>query len=216
MAPIFVNDSGENSIVVVPGANMHITVDDINEKENIIKDSKVIMCSNEIEQTATLQALKLAKKHKVRSLFNFAPMQKYLANELLQASDVLIVNESEAEALTESPVGSHDEVKQAISKLLTMGCNTAIITLGADGAMFASRSNSEVVHVPGQKVEPVDTTGAGDAFCGSLGFFLSSMPSLSLQECIRRANVVASFSVQRVGTQTSYLTHQELPQELFS
>ncbi|XP_033733694.1 ribokinase-like [Pecten maximus] len=216
VAPICVNQEGQNSIVIVAGANLLLTGDDIRAAEDVVKESKIIICQLEIPAQSTLTALKLAKKHNVMSIFNPAPAQSGLANELFTECDIICANETEAEILTGLPVKTKEEAFKATLALLDKGCRVVILTLGLMGSVFASKENLTPKHVPAQSVAAVDTTGAGDAFVGALAYYLSNEPSLTLEKIIQRSTVVASISVQSPGTQTSFPWKKDLPTELFS
>nr|CAD7452469.1 unnamed protein product [Timema tahoe] len=104
---------------------------------------------------------------------------------------------------------------QAVVKLLDMGCNKVILTLGHQGAVFATQEDRTPIHVYSPKMKAVDTTGAGDMFIGALGYYLAYHPLLPLKEVVRRSCEVASISVLRLGTQSSFPSREELPASLF-
>nr|XP_033325626.1 ribokinase-like [Megalopta genalis] len=107
-------------------------------------------------------------------------------------------------------------VQKAIDKLLDRGCNTVVLTLGELGAAFASKECRTATVIPNAKiVQPVDTTGAGDAFLGALAYFKAYHPALPMNECIRRACVIATESVLKLGTHNSFPTRDNLSPELF-
>lgn len=214
VAPIFVNDSGENSIVVVKGANDYLTEECVESAKDLIQNSKILLCNLEIDPKATLHALKMAKSFNIRSLFNMAPATTGL-EDYFQYCDILVVNESEAEIITGMQVPGVQEAKTAAKSILQKGCQVVIVTLGENGAVVMSKADDEAVHIPTPKVQAMDTTGAGDAFCGSLAVFLSTKPELGLQESVYRANRIAGITVQSPGTQTSYPHWKDLPPELF-
>lgn len=215
VAPIFVNDSGENSIVVVKGANDYLTIESVESAKDMIQKSKILLCNLEIDPKVTLHALKMAKASNLRSLFNMAPATTGL-EDYFQYCDILVVNESEAEIITGMQVPGVQEAKTAAKSILQKGCQVVMVTLGENGAVVISTSDDEAVHIPTPKVQAMDTTGAGDAFCGSLAVFLSTKPELGLQESVYRANRIAGITVQSPGTQTSYPHWKDLPPELFS
>lgn len=214
VASIAVDDSGQNSIIIVAGANMHLSEADIAAAESIIKDAKVLICQLEISPASTLAALRLAKKHKVTSILNPAPAVSVLDAEMYELCDIFCPNETEASILTGLQVESVEDAQTAVNVLLDRGCGTVIITLGSQGAVFATLDDRTAVHVAAEKVDPVDTTGAGDAFIGGLAYYLAKY-NIDLKESIRRAGLIASRSVLSAGTQTSYPRANELPDELF-
>ncbi|XP_060552419.1 ribokinase-like isoform X1 [Ruditapes philippinarum] len=214
-APICVNESGQNSIVIIPGANLLLDEHDLVSAEKVISGSKVMLCQLEINPKITLEALKMGRKHGVQTILNPAPAIP-LDKEFYSYTDVLCPNESEAELLLGIPVKTIDDAKLAARKLHDVGCRDVIVTLGEMGCVVMEGNTSNVVHLPAPKVEALDTTGAGDSFIGSLAYFLATRPELGLVESARRAIQIASVSVQHAGTQTSYPTKSQLPAELFS
>ncbi len=151
-ALIGVSDDGENSIIVVPGANHAITIGDIERNAKIITSAKVLLCQLEVPLEVVRRALELAGKKSIRIL-NPAPAQS-LSKELLQLVDVITPNEHEMKLL-----GGPEA-------LLKCGVKTIVVTQGARGALMIT--NKGETQIPPFKVDPVDSTGAGDAFCGML------------------------------------------------
>ncbi|XP_068204544.1 ribokinase [Palaemon carinicauda] len=214
VAPIAVDDSGENCIIIVAGANLKMTSSNVLEAEDIIKNSCVVVCQGEITMEATLTALTLARKHKVKTVMNAAPANADLDPEIIKNSDIFCVNESEAEVLTGVEVKSVADAQSAAVKLLSRGCGSVIITLGGEGALYSIQGHHE--HISAEKVTPVDTTGAGNAFVGALAYYLAYHPSLPMREMIQRSCRIATVSVQSPGTQSSYPKKESLPMELFA
>ncbi|XP_052275233.1 ribokinase-like isoform X2 [Dreissena polymorpha] len=212
-APICVDETGQNSVVIVPGANLLLSEADLEAAEEVISKSKVIICQLEIDPKVTLSALKMARKHKVMTILNPAPAV-HLEADFLTNTDVFCPNETETEILTGISIRTVEEAKAASEEMLRRGCNNVIITLGGLGCVVAQAGFSEVVHVSAPSVTVVDSTGAGDAFIGSLAYFLSVAPGLGLVESARRAVQIASISVQHPGTMASFPTRSELPDTL--
>jgi len=212
IATIFVeSSSGENMIVIVPGANERLTAEDVTKAEEDIAKSKVVVSILEINLEAVEEAFKLGKKYGVTTVLNAAPARSELPRELLENVDILVVNETEAEILSGLPAKNPDQVKACAKKLQKSGCSNIIITMGGEGALVVE-GEKDVVKVSCPKLSGpvVDTTGAGDAFVGSLSFFLSSFPSLSLAECVSKSCSVASLTVLKKGTQASYPSRGEV------
>ena len=122
-------------------------------------------------------------------------------------------NESEAHLLTGIPVTDYASAALAARELKSRSAHTIIITLGALGSYVLSET--EEFHVAADKVKVVDSSGAGDSFIGSLAYFMSEMPGLSLEESVKRAGYIASLSVQKQGTQASYPSRESLPGAIF-
>lgn len=213
VAPIIVNDEGENSIIVVQGANLKMTSSKVEESEEAIEKCSVLVCQGEITMEATLAALKMARKHNVKTLMNAAPADAGLDPAVIKNSDIFCVNESEAEVFTKVGVKTVQDAQHAAKILLSKGCSSVLITLGAAGALYST--SSENIHVPAYEVTPVDTTGAGDAFVGAMAYYLAYHPQLTMEEMMQRSCKVASISVQAPGTQSSYPTKENLPSYLF-
>jgi ribokinase len=149
------------------------------------------------------------------TILNPAPAEIHLDSDLFKYSDVICPNETEAELLTGHTVEHVEDAGDAVKVLLDQGCKKVIITMGSHGAVYGTREGLEPCHVLAEAVTPVDTTGAGDAFIGSLAFYLAKLPELSFHEIVSRSCKVAAISVQRPGTQTSFPRRQELPDVLF-
>ncbi|XP_055027772.2 ribokinase isoform X1 [Misgurnus anguillicaudatus] len=214
-ASIIVNDTGENAIVIVSGANMLLEQIELQKAQSAITSAKVLICQLEINPDVSLHALKMAKKSHVKTIFNPAPAIADLHSDFYKASDVFCCNESEAELLTGLPVSSVEDAKQVGLDLLHKGCGSVIVTLGPQGCVVCESTSVAAKLVPTTTVTAVDTTGAGDSFIGALAFYMAHYPTMPLEEMARRANMVAAVSVQQVGTQTSFPFLKDLPPELF-
>ena len=201
VAPIFVDDSGQNRILVVKGANDHLLPRDIDNAADLLREAGCIVLQLEIPLETVYYTLRFARRHGIRTMLNPAPGQPLDLTEVA-AADYVIPNETEAEALTGMPVTTVDQARACADSLLQSGVRRAIVTLGANGALYASGEN--VQHVPGHPVQAHDTTGAGDAFIGSFAAFLLS--GCSEREAVARANVYAALSTLSAGTQMSFVT----------
>ena len=214
IAHITVSDNGENSIVIVLGSNASLSPKHVDSATEMVKGADVLLCQFETPLETTLHALKLHKGHGI-SIVNGAPAVENVDSELLELCDIFCVNETEAEVMTGvRPLGL-SSVQVAIEKLLDKGCSTVILTLGELGAAYASKEDRTAKLIPVPPVQPVDTTGAGDAFLGGLAYFKVYHPGLSMDECIRRACVVAAESVLKLGTHASFPTRSDLSPDLF-
>ncbi|XP_017689717.1 PREDICTED: ribokinase isoform X2 [Lepidothrix coronata] len=207
--------TGQNVIVIVPGANLLLNFEDLKRASDVICKAKVLVCQLEITPAVSLEALKMARASGVKTLFNPAPALADLDPQFYIYSDIFCCNETEAEILTGIPVGNLEDAEKVGRMLLERGCKLVIVTLGAEGCMMISVEEPIPKHVPAGKVRAVDTTGAGDSFVGALAFYLAYYPKLSMEEMIRKSNCIASVSVQASGTQSSYPYRKDLPQDLF-
>lgn len=215
VAPIIVDKQGRNSIIVILGANLLLNEDDIEKAEDIIRQSKIVVCQLEIREETVKKTFELARKHSVLTILNPAPMSEKLDQDLLKLADVICPNQTEAEILCNMNVDSIDEAKKACEKLRELGCRIAIITMGEQGAVVSDKEGS-YEHVEIVRSSSVcDSTGAGDSFVGTLALLMARKENLSLKEQVQRACRVASQSVEKKGTQTSYPTIDELRFDLF-
>lgn len=203
IAVISLDCEGNNSIIVNPGSNMNIKEDEICVAEDIIKNSDIIVTQLETPINAALKAFKFAKEHNIITLLNPAPAQA-VPDELLQVTDLIAPNETEAETLTGVSVYDIDSARAAAAKFEMHGVKYVIITLGSRGAAIVSGDRAEIIDA--YKVKAVDTTAAGDAFIGAAAAMLCRNKFLSY-ECVREAvkfgNKVSSIAVQRYGAQPS-------------
>ena len=180
-ALIGVSDIGENSIVVVPGANHEITVTDIEKNKTLISAAKVLLCQLEVPLAVVQRAFELAGSSTTRIL-NPAPAQ-VLARELLSRVDVIIPNEYEVELLG------------GALHLLTLGVKTVIVTQGDKGAVVVDATGTR--QVDPIKVTPIDSTGAGDAFCGMLAARLAIGETVTV--ALRSAVIAGALATQIEG-----------------
>lgn len=200
IATIIVSN-GDNSIIVVPGANHHITPEVIDKHEDKIKDSNILLLQLEIPLKSVIRAVELAKKYGVRTILNPAPIQK-LPIELLNMVDYLTPNEHE-QALLFTSVDGTDEVLEKLKE-------KCIVTKGSKGVMIFK--NGEEIEIPSIRVEAVDTTGAGDTFNGALATALCD--GLELEQACRFANIAGAISVTKLGAQTGMPTKKQLEEFL--
>ena len=204
VAPIFVESNGQNRILVVKGANDRLTPEDVYAARDVILASDMAVLGLEIPLETTMASLQFAREHGIKTIFNPAPAQ-VLDLQRAGFADYVIPNETEAEILSGMPVHNLDEARACARKLLDGGLSRVIITLGANGALYGDQ------HIPAFPVDPIDTTGAGDAFIGSLAVFLSS--GFSERDAISRANLYAALSTLSIGTQKSFVTAERFNEE---
>jgi len=212
VAPIAVDPDGHNAIIIVTGANDLLTGEEVEDARPAIAAAQVLVCQLEIPLPVTLAAMRLARRLKVPTILNPAPARSELDPELYSLSDIFCPNESETELLTGLRVRSVEEATRAARLLLERGAGKVILTLGENGSLLVTEQ--EALHVPALPVKALDSTGAGDAYVGSLACFFAA--GLALPEAMRRANHIAAISVQSSGTQSSFPRASELPPELLS
>jgi ribokinase len=165
IAAIWVDGKGHNSIVIVPGANLLLDPLKLCDQLTSFPNVKVAVFQNEINESATIEGLKLTKAGCVRSIFNPAPVSKS-CREMVPFCDILCVNEVELFTLAEIEFSTEELwIQKAASDLLSFGCNEVIVTFGAKGAYLVNKA--EFTHFPAPVVvNVVDTVGAGDSFIG--------------------------------------------------
>ncbi|MFH8450499.1 ribokinase [Streptomyces fungicidicus] len=204
VALITVDPSGDNSIVVSPGANGRLTPADVRAAGDLFRASRVVSTQLEIPLETVLEvARNLAPG--ARLVLNPSPPQP-LPAEVLAACDPLIVNEHEAKVILGDTAGAGDRPEDWARLLLEKGPRSVVVTLGGEGALVASPEG--VARVPSVKVRAVDTTGAGDAFTAALAWRLGAGEPLA--EAAAYAARVGAVTVTREGAQVSYPTAAEV------
>ncbi len=208
-AIINVNSEGNNSIVVVAGANMSITIDEIKQCHSVIKDSNVIVAQFETPSEVTMEAFIYAKSQKIITILNPAPA-KEIDENLLKYTDIIIPNETEAYELTGVLVEDLESAKKAAISFIENGVNYVIITLGSNGAALITKAKAELI--PAFAVNAIDTTAAGDSFIGAVANKLGAdeLNYENLKKAIVFGNKVSSIVVQRSGAQPSIPTFKEV------
>jgi ribokinase len=199
VAPIFVGPDGQNRIIVVKGANDRLTPADVDAAAPDLREVDAIILQFEIPLATVYHSIRFARAHQIRCIVNPAPA---VPAELaaLTGADLFIPNESEAEQITGLPVHSEADANACAAALLARGFPRVIITLGARGSLLADAAEQRLV--PAFAVESIDTSGAGDAFIGSLAAFLAE--GVAEPEALSRANLYAALSTTRIGTQKSF------------
>ncbi|WBB57436.1 ribokinase [Verrucosispora sp. WMMD573] len=199
VALVMVNAEGENAILVTPGANASLT--DLTETElDAVRDADVLVAQLEIPVETVTRAAVAARAAGTRVVLNAAPAVP-LPPELLAAVDVLVVNESEAQAYT----GRGREDPRALLDLVPR----AVLTLGAQGAWYGDRDGA-AVHVPAVRVDTVDSTAAGDAFTGALAVAWGE--GRDLADAVRWASAAGAGCVRRLGASVSLPHRVEIDQ----
>jgi len=208
VAPIFVEPGGQNRIIVVKGANDRLTPADVDAAAAELRAVDTIILQFEIPLETVYHTVRFARANNIRCIVNPAPaVPANLAD--LAAADYFIPNETEAELITGRTVRTADDASACALDLLRKGFSKVVLTLGDRGSLLAGPAGS--VHIPPFPVKAIDTTGAGDAFIGSLAVFLAE--GLAENEALARANLYAALSTTRVGTQKSFPKRAEFEAE---
>ena len=193
---ITVTEDGENSITVAPGANRRLTPEDVDAARGAIAGAAVLVAQMEVPRECVARAFEVAGEVGTRAILNLAPPFD-VPRAVLEGLDPLVVNEHEAAFLLDEGVEGVEAALAAASRLLALGPKSAVVTVGADGAVFAE--GDDAGHVSAPEADVVDTTGAGDAFVGALALRLAR--GASLEEAVGYAVRAGSAAVTREGAQ---------------
>jgi ribokinase len=206
-AYIFIeNSTGNNAIIVAPGAAGRISVQDIEDRAALIGGASVFITQLEQPIPAAKRALEIARAGGAKTILNPAPAAS-LGDDILALCDYVTPNETETESLTGLPVTTIAQAEVAADALLARGVGACIITLGDKGALYRDRTRS--VHVPVISAGPVvETTGAGDAFNG--GFAVALAEGRDVVDAVRFGCATAGISVTRPGTAPSMPARAEI------
>ncbi|WP_406424304.1 ribokinase [Streptomyces sp. NBC_00873] len=206
VALITVDPSGDNSIVVSPGANARLTREDVRAAASLLHASRIVSAQLEIPLETVVEVVRNLPSG-TRFVLNPSPPRP-LPAEVLAACDPLIVNEHEARVITGAALDGSPEDWAAA--LLALGPRSVVVTLGSEGALVATAES--MTRVPSVKVDAVDTTGAGDAFTAALAWRLGT--GSSLPDAAAYAARVGAAAVTRPGAQESYPTAEEVEASL--
>lgn len=209
-ALIEVDSAGQNSIAVAPGANYAVDATQVDVAVQRLSSGDVLLLQLEVPVPAVEQAIVAGEQHGARVVLNAAPAGR-LAPDVLRLADTVIVNEIEASVLFGHQVADVDSARQALIDANRDGLRQAVITLGELGTVVAV--NGDVVAVPPQPINPVDTTGAGDAFVGAFVAALSE--GIDYCEAARLGNAAGAAAAMVRGAQSSLPSRADL-QRLFS
>lgn len=206
IALIMVDETtGQNEIVIVPGACSTITDQDIDSVKDVIKDSAYLLLQLEVNQDANEKVAAFAKENGVRVIVNTAPYQP-VTDEFLNGVYLVTPNEVEAEELTGIAVNDLESADRAAEVFFKKGVQNVLITLGSRGVYVNSEGRSEII--PAFHVKAIDATGAGDAFNG--GLLAALAEGKDLWQAARFANGLAALSVQKLGTTPSMPVRAEI------
>lgn len=199
-------NKGENAIIVVPGACFELTTEEVEDAHSLVVGAAVLVAQLELSLPTVEYGLRMAHKAGVETILNPAPGRK-LPDSIFGYCDYLIPNETEAEMLTGIRVVSLEDAERAADALLERGVRNVVVTLGAKGALVKNAATRE--HVPAFDAGPVvETTGAGDAFCG--GFAVARSEGMEIVQAARFGCAVAGISVTRRGTAPSMPYRREV------
>jgi ribokinase len=205
-ALIMIDEAGNNLISVAPGANRLLTPEKIDGIQEHFAEAAAIVMQFEIPIDTIERVLELADARSVPVIWNIAPVRPF-DRKLLAKVDILVANEVEAKAVTGTDVSDVESGRAAALELLELGARAAIVTIGANGSVVATRGQEgsseepRVSHIPAFEVEVVDTTAAGDTYCGCLAVALGE--AKSMEDAVRFASAGAALSVQTLGAQPS-------------
>jgi ribokinase len=203
VALIMVNESGDNSIVVIPGANGELDKKHI--EASWFDDVSMVVCQLESPVETIEAVLKEAHKRGIKTILNPAPA-KDLSNDLLSYVDLLIPNETEFESLTGVCINTQEDFIEGYEKLHKLGISEIIVTLGSNGAWHYD--GQVVTTVKALKVKAIDTTAAGDSFIA--GVCDSLARGQNIKEALEMGTKVAAITVTRFGAQSSLPSIEEI------
>jgi ribokinase len=203
-AIIVVDESGENSIIITPGANNKLKPTYLSGIENIIKEADILVLQMEIPYETVKEACALAKKNQTQVILNVAPAMP-IDKELLSNVDILVVNETEAETISGEKIEKIGE-EGVVNSLIDMGVNTVVLTLGKNGCFYKNRK--ERMFFGAFEVDAVDTTAAGDTFCGALAAEIAR--GNSWEDTLIFASAAAANCITKMGAQPSIPKEDEV------
>ena len=206
IAVITLDELGENSIVVAPGANYSITPRQIDQANQVFISADLLLSQLEIPLDVVISAARKAKKLGLTFILNPAPAQ-VLPDELLKMVDILVPNEHECAILSGMPVATLTEIEDASRSILAKGVGCVIVTMGAQGA-FLIEPKQIGIHVSSFEVDVIDTTAAGDSFLGVLAVAVAE--GKSYHESVRRACAAGALAATRLGAHPSIPTKVEV------
>ncbi|WP_346861646.1 ribokinase [uncultured Draconibacterium sp.] len=204
-ALIMIGANGENCISVAPGANSMLSTVKIQQAFSMIEGAEMILVQYEIPEKTLKYVIDIATSKDIPLVCNFAPAQEFDSSYLSKIT-TLIVNETEAGFLSKVQIRSESDVEKAARILTEKGVNRIIITLGEKGVYAFDKINK--FYVPAFQVSAVDTTAAGDTFCGS--FLVALVEGQEIQPALRFASAASAIAVTRIGAQPSIPTRDEI------
>ncbi|MEO7801129.1 MAG: ribokinase [Ginsengibacter sp.] len=209
IALIIVDDMGENSIAVAPGANSTLHIDDVTKAKKVLEHASIVLMQLEIPLGTVEYVAGLAEITDTMLILNPAPACA-LPDSLLNKISIITPNEKEAEMLTGIVITNVDAAKEAATIISGKGVKTVIITLGAKGSLIYHNKSFSLV--PAMQVKAIDTTAAGDVFNGALAVALSE--GKELRDAVVFANTAAAISVTKLGAQASAPFRKEVEDQI--
>ena len=206
-----IDADGDNSIIIVPRANMRLSAADVDRAASAISDSDVLLLQLEVPIAASQRAAEIAKSSGTKVILNPAPAQD-LPDSFLAQVDILTPNQVEAELLSGVEVSDSEGAERAARILLDRGGSAVILTLGEGGALLLK--DGLTTSIPAYRVNVVDTTAAGDAFCGALATALAR--GEALEDAVVFANAAGALAVTVLGAAPSMPTVKQITEFLAS
>ena len=211
IASIFIGPEGENRIVVVPRANMRLTVADVERASSCIAAADILLLQLEVPIEASQNAAEIARANDTLVILDPAPAQE-LPDSFLRLADILTPNELETESLSGVNVSDQKGVEQAAQIIFDKGVPTVVLTLGDRGALLLTADLKKIV--PAYRVNVVDTTAAGDAFCGALATALAQ--GKTIEDALTFANAAGALAVTVLGAGPAIPTSESITEFLTS
>ena len=205
VALISVDSYGENSIIVAPGASRSVLTEDIDKAKSKLEEADIILMQLEVPIETVEYAATIAKSYGKKVILNPAPVS-VLSNSFLSCVHTILPNRIEAEMLSGIKVIDEESAWRAAKAIGEKGIENVVITLGKDGAYV--KEKEEYTMIPAKEVETIDTTGAGDVFCGAFSVYLSENHTLT--ESVEFANTAAALAVTRMGAQSAIPYKREI------
>lgn len=206
-----IEPDGQNSIVIIPRANSRVDAAQVRAAAGAFDGAAVALAQFEVPLEAVTAAFALARAHGALTVLNPAPVPDPAPTQdggWLPLVDLLIPNESEAEALTGIAVRDRADAEKAARALLAAGCGAVVVTLGSRGALWVPGREDAAVFVPPFSVRQVDATAAGDAFCGALAAALAS--GMAPRDALRRASAAGALAATKMGAEPSLPSRAEV------
>lgn len=206
MAVIYIDDAGNNQIVVVAGANGECSIEYLEENEKLFEEADFVVFQMEIPHETVFYGIRKAKGLGKTVILNPAPVPEMLPEDIWSKIDYLTPNETELGRLAGMTADSVEACEKGAEILLQKGVKNVLVTLGSKGALLL-REEGRVL-IPARKVSAVDTTAAGDCFHGA--FLTGLSEGMEPEEAIRMANLASSIAVTRAGAQSSLPEREEV------